>query len=120
MQHYQVPSAEYNSYINLVISLGLAEVYIVPLRASCSPNSPLSLKASIDQPADTCSDWLMISSQCRPLPLVCTVKFWASRWEHQSQRQQPCLRLLRKLVSLGATSSSMPVMLRQATEYSPG
>ena len=49
MQHCQVPSAAYSSYINLVISLGLAEVYIAPLRASCSPNSPPSLRAAIDQ-----------------------------------------------------------------------
>ena len=49
MQHYQVPSAEYSSYINQVISLGLAEDYIAQLRASCSPNSPPSLRAAIDQ-----------------------------------------------------------------------
>ena len=49
MQHYQVPSAEYSSYINHVISLGLAEDYIAQLRASCSPNSPSSLRAAIDQ-----------------------------------------------------------------------
>ena len=49
MQHYQVPSAEYSNYINHVISLGLAEDYIVQLRASCSPNSPSSLRAAIDQ-----------------------------------------------------------------------
>ena len=28
MQHYQVPSAEYSSYINHVISLGLADDYM--------------------------------------------------------------------------------------------
>ena len=49
MQHYQVPSAEYSSYINHVISLGLAEDYIAQLRASCSPNSPPFLRAAIDQ-----------------------------------------------------------------------
>ena len=49
MQHYQVPSAEYSNYINHVINLGLAEDYIVQLRASCSPNSPSSLRSAIDQ-----------------------------------------------------------------------
>ena len=49
MQHYQVPSVEYSSYINHVISLGLAEDYIAHLRAGCSPNSPPSLRAAIDQ-----------------------------------------------------------------------
>ena len=49
MQHYQVPSAEYSSYINHVISLGLAEDYIAQLRASCSPKCPPSLRAAIDQ-----------------------------------------------------------------------
>ena len=67
MQHYQVPSAEYSSYINHVIRLGLAEDNVAQLRASCSSERPLI------KPADTCLDWWMISSQCRPLPLVCTV-----------------------------------------------
>ena len=49
MQHYQVPSAEYSSYISHVISLGLAEDYIAQLRASCSSNSPPPLRAAIDQ-----------------------------------------------------------------------
>ena len=49
MQHYQVPSVKYSSYINHVISLGLAEDYIAHLRASCFPNSPPSLRAAIDQ-----------------------------------------------------------------------
>ena len=40
MQHYQVPSVEYSSYINHVISLGLAEDYIAQLRASCFPKQP--------------------------------------------------------------------------------
>ena len=57
MQHYQVPSVEYSSYINHVISLGLAEDYIAQLHASCSPNSPSSLRAAIDQAADTCLEW---------------------------------------------------------------
>ena len=48
MQHYQVPSAEY-TYINHVISLGLADDYTAQLRASCSPNSPSSLRAASDQ-----------------------------------------------------------------------
>ena len=33
MQHYQVPSAEYSTYINHVISMGLAEDYIAQLPA---------------------------------------------------------------------------------------
>ena len=49
MQHYQVPSVEYSNYINHVISLGLAEDYTAQLRASCSSNSPPSLRAAIDQ-----------------------------------------------------------------------
>ena len=49
MQHYQVPSAEYSSYISHVISLGLAEDYIAQLRASCSSSSPPPLRAAIDQ-----------------------------------------------------------------------
>ena len=49
MQHDQVPSAEYSSYINHAISLGLAEDYIAQLCASCSPDSPPSFRAAIDQ-----------------------------------------------------------------------
>ena len=49
MQHYQVPSAEYSSYINHVISLGLAQDYIAQLHASCSLNSPSPLRAAINQ-----------------------------------------------------------------------
>ena len=49
MQHYQVPSAEYSSSINHVISLGLAGDYIAQLHGSCSPDSPPSLRAAIDQ-----------------------------------------------------------------------
>ena len=73
MQHYQVPSVEYSSYINHVISLGLAEDYTAQLRASCSPNRPLPSERPLIKPADTCLECWMISSQCRPLPLVCTV-----------------------------------------------
>ena len=39
----------HSSYINHVISLGLAEDYTAQLRASCSSNSPPSLRAAIDQ-----------------------------------------------------------------------
>ena len=46
MQHYQVPSAEYSSYIKHVISLGLAQDYIAQLHAS---NSPPPLRAAIKQ-----------------------------------------------------------------------
>ena len=49
MQHYQVPSAEYSSYINHVISLGLAQDYIGQLHASCNSNSPPPLRAAINQ-----------------------------------------------------------------------
>ena len=44
-----MPSAEYISYINHVISLGLAGDYMAQLHASCSPNSPPTLRAAIDQ-----------------------------------------------------------------------
>ena len=49
MQHYQVPSAEYSSYINHVISLGLAQDYIAQLHASCSSDSAPPLRAAINQ-----------------------------------------------------------------------
>ena len=42
MQHYQVPSAEYSSHINNIISLGLAEDYMAQLRASCSQRAHLA------------------------------------------------------------------------------
>ena len=65
MQHYQVPSAEYSSYINHVISLGLAEDYIAQLRASCSPNSPPSLRAAIDQ---ACRHLSGVVDDLQPVP----------------------------------------------------
>ena len=49
MQHCQVPSAEYSSYINHVVSLGLAQDYIAQLHATCSSNSPPPLRAAINQ-----------------------------------------------------------------------
>ena len=49
MHYYQVPSAKYSSYVNHVISLGLAEDYIAKLHASCSSNSPPPLRAAINQ-----------------------------------------------------------------------
>ena len=49
MQHYQVPSAEYGSCINHVVSPGLAQDYIAQLHASCSSNSPPPLTAAINQ-----------------------------------------------------------------------
>ena len=74
MQHYQVPSAEYSNYINHVITLGLAEDYTqhncVP---AASQTAPLPSERPLIKPADTCLEWWMISSQCRSLPLVCTV-----------------------------------------------
>ena len=66
MQHYQVPSAEYSSYINRVISLGLAEDYIAQLRASCSPNSPPSLRAAIDQ---ACRHLSGLVDDLQPVPV---------------------------------------------------
>ena len=65
MQHYQVPSAEYSSYINHVISLGLAEDYTAQLRASCSPNSPPSLRAAIDQ---ACRHLSGVVDDLQPVP----------------------------------------------------
>ena len=65
MQHYQVPSVEYSSYINHVISLGLAEDYIAQLRASCSPNSPPSLRAAIDQ---ACRHLSGVIDDLQPVP----------------------------------------------------
>ena len=65
MQHYQVPSAEYSSYINHVISLGLAEDYIAQLRASCSPNSPSPLRAAINQ---ACRHLSELVDDLQPLP----------------------------------------------------
>ena len=46
MQHCQVPSAEYSSYINHGISLGLAGDYIAQLYGSCSPDRPPSFPQS--------------------------------------------------------------------------
>ena len=65
MQHYQVPSVEYSSYINHVISLGLAEDYIAQLRVSCSPNSPPSLRAAIDQ---ACRHLSGVVDDLQPVP----------------------------------------------------
>ena len=65
MQHYQVPSAEYSSYINHVISLGLAEDYIAQLRASCSPDSPPFLRAAIDQ---ACRHLSGLVDDLQPMP----------------------------------------------------
>eukprot|EP00891_Asterochloris_glomerata_P009612 jgi/Astpho2/9612/Aster-03884 len=65
MQHYQVPSVEYSSYINHVISLGLAEDYTAQLRASCSPNSPPSLRAAIDQ---ACRHLSGVLDDLQPVP----------------------------------------------------
>ena len=65
MHHYQVPSAEYSSYINHVISLGLAEDYTAQLRASCSPTSPPSLRAAIDQ---ACRHLSGVVDDLQPVP----------------------------------------------------
>ena len=66
MQHYQVPSAEYSSYINHVISLGLADDYMAQLRASCSPNSTPSLRAAIDQ---ACRHLSGLVDDLQPVPV---------------------------------------------------
>ena len=66
MQHYQVPSAEYSSYINHVISLGLAEDYIAQLHASCSSNSPPPLRAAINQ---ACRHLSGVVDDLQPVPV---------------------------------------------------
>ena len=66
MQHYQVPSAQYSSYINHVISLGLAEDYIAQLHASCSSNSPPPLRAAINQ---ACRHLSGVVDDLQPVPV---------------------------------------------------
>ena len=66
MQHYQVPSAEYSSYINHVISLGLAQDYIAQLHASCSSNSPPPLRAAINQ---ACRHLSGLVDDLQPVPV---------------------------------------------------
>ena len=79
MQHYQVPSVEYSSYINHVISLGLAEDYIAQLRASCSPNSPPSLRAAIDQ-ACSCRHLSGLVDDLQPVPAgVHSLETWGQQ-----------------------------------------
>ena len=66
MPQLQVPSAEYSSYINSVISLGLAEDYTKQLRASCFPDSPVSLRAAIDQ---ACRHLSGVVDDLQPVPV---------------------------------------------------
>ena len=66
MQHYQVPSAQYSSYINHVINLGLAGDYIAQLHGSCSPNSPCSLRAAINQ---ACRHLSGVVDDLQPVPV---------------------------------------------------
>eukprot|EP00891_Asterochloris_glomerata_P008502 jgi/Astpho2/8502/Aster-05543 len=66
MQHYQVPSAQYSSYINHVISLGLAEDYIAQLQASCSSKSPPPLRAAINQ---ACRHLSGVMDDLQPVPV---------------------------------------------------
>ena len=66
MQNYQVPSAEYSSYINHVISLGLAQDYIAQLHASCSSNSSLPLRAAINQ---ACRHLSGVVDDLQPVPV---------------------------------------------------
>ena len=119
MQHYQVPSAEYSSYINHVISLGLAQDYIAQLHASCSSNSPPPLRAAINQ---ACRHLSGVVDDLQPVPVSvhevpsletlgqqngAPVPDAALAW------QQLCLTLLRrKLVSYGSPSLSMLVMVQ--------
>eukprot|EP00891_Asterochloris_glomerata_P007102 jgi/Astpho2/7102/Aster-08466 len=67
MQHYQVPSVQYSSYINHVINLGLAGDYIAQLhgRKVAPQTAPVLSERPLIKPADTCLAWWMISSQCR-------------------------------------------------------
>ena len=77
MQHYQVPSAEYSSYINHVISLGLAEGYIAQLHANCPPNSPPSLRAAIDQ---ACRHLSGLVDDLQPVPAgVHSLETWGQQ-----------------------------------------
>ena len=66
MQHYQVPSAQYSSYINHVINLGLAGDYIAQLHGSCSPDSPPSLRAAINQ---ACRHLFGVVDDLQPVPV---------------------------------------------------
>ena len=66
MQHYQVPSAQYSSYINHVINLGLAGDYIAQLHGSCSPDSPRSLRAAINQ---ACRHLSGVVDDLQPVPV---------------------------------------------------
>eukprot|EP00891_Asterochloris_glomerata_P004378 jgi/Astpho2/4378/Aster-00002 len=66
MHDYQVPSAQYSSYINHVISLGLAGDYIAQLHGSCSPDSPPSLRAAIDQ---ACRHLSGVVDDLQPVPV---------------------------------------------------
>ena len=66
MQHYQVPSAQYSSYINHVINLGLAGDYIAQLHGSCSPGSPRSLRAATNQ---ACRHLSGVVDDLQPVPV---------------------------------------------------
>ena len=66
MQHHQVPSAEYSSYIYHIISLGLAGDYIAQLHGSFSPDSPSSLRAAIDQ---ACRHLSGVVDDLQPVPV---------------------------------------------------
>eukprot|EP00891_Asterochloris_glomerata_P005974 jgi/Astpho2/5974/Aster-08464 len=65
MQHYQVPSAQYSSYINHVINLGLAGDYIAQLHGSCFQDSPRSLRAAINQ---ACRHLSGVVDDLQPVP----------------------------------------------------
>ena len=73
MQHCQVPSVEYSSYINHVISMGWLRTTLHICMPAAPQTAPLPSERPLIKPADICLDWWMISSQCQPLPLVCTV-----------------------------------------------
>eukprot|EP00891_Asterochloris_glomerata_P008679 jgi/Astpho2/8679/Aster-05249 len=69
MQHYQLHQP--------FISLGLAEDYIAQLRASCSPNSPPSLRAAIDQ---ACRHLSELVDDLQPVPAgVHSLETWGQQ-----------------------------------------
>ena len=61
-----MPSAGHSSYINHVISLGLAQEYIAQLHASCSSNSPPPLRAAINQ---ACRHLSGVVDDLQPVPV---------------------------------------------------
>ena len=102
MQHYQVPSAQYSSFINHVISLGLAGDYIAQLHGSCSPDSPPSLRAAINQ---ACRHLSGVVDDLQPVPV-------AALGVHRLERlgQQSGAPIPDAAVGLAATMPNTPEM----------